>query len=218
MNQTLIIVPTVNERENLPRVAEKLLSLPVGVDMLVIDGNSSDGTGKVADELAAKHPEIHVIHEQKKSGLCDPSGEWAGAFKKTVENFAQSGNAPSTATPAPAGSGAAAPPPPPPAPAAQSKLTGLDAGKAILGNTISGRRDNEDYADYYSPDGKLTALSGGEIELGRWTLEGDLLCTDFPSEGKICYRVDVLGETVTFIDKDGTGFRGTILKGNPKNL
>ncbi len=49
MNQTLIIVPTVNERENLPRVAQKLLSLPVGVDLLVVDGNSSDGTGAVAD-------------------------------------------------------------------------------------------------------------------------------------------------------------------------
>jgi len=69
MNQTLIIVPTVNERENLPRVAQKLLSLPVGVDLLVVDGNSSDGTGAVADELAAKHPEIHVIHEEKKNGL-----------------------------------------------------------------------------------------------------------------------------------------------------
>ena len=69
MNQTLIIVPTVNERENLPRMAEKLLSLPVGVDVLVVDGNSSDGTGNIADELAAKHPEIHVLHETKKNGL-----------------------------------------------------------------------------------------------------------------------------------------------------
>jgi dolichol-phosphate mannosyltransferase len=69
MNPTLIILPTVNERENLPRVAQKLLSLPAGVDVLVVDGNSSDGTGKIADELAAKHPEIHVLHEQKKNGL-----------------------------------------------------------------------------------------------------------------------------------------------------
>lgn len=69
MNDTLIIVPTVNERENLPRVAQRLLALPVKVDMLIMDGNSSDGTGQVADELAAEHPEIHVIHETKKSGL-----------------------------------------------------------------------------------------------------------------------------------------------------
>jgi len=67
--QTLVIVPTVNERENLPRVARTLLSLPVGVDILVVDGNSTDGTGQMADELAAKHPQIHVLHEPKKSGL-----------------------------------------------------------------------------------------------------------------------------------------------------
>ena len=69
MNDTLIIVPTVNERENLPRLAQQLLSLPVKVDLLVVDGNSPDGTGKIADDLAAKHPEIHVLHETKKSGL-----------------------------------------------------------------------------------------------------------------------------------------------------
>lgn len=69
MNPTLIIVPTYNERENLPRIVQRLLSLPVNVDLLVVDGNSSDGTGKTADELAAKHPEIHVLHEAKKSGL-----------------------------------------------------------------------------------------------------------------------------------------------------
>jgi dolichol-phosphate mannosyltransferase len=69
MNPTLIIVPTYNERENLPRMAERLLKLPVPVDLLVVDGNSPDGTGKIADELAAKHPEIHVLHQEEKNGL-----------------------------------------------------------------------------------------------------------------------------------------------------
>ena len=69
MNSTLIIVPTYNERENLPRMAQKLLSLPVAVDMLVVDDNSPDGTGKIADELAAKHPHIHVLHQEEKNGL-----------------------------------------------------------------------------------------------------------------------------------------------------
>jgi dolichol-phosphate mannosyltransferase len=69
MNQTLIIVPTYNERENLPRMAEKLLSLPVGVDMLVVDDSSPDGTGQIADEWAARHPQIHVIHRKEKDGL-----------------------------------------------------------------------------------------------------------------------------------------------------
>jgi dolichol-phosphate mannosyltransferase len=69
MNETLIVVPTVNERENLPRLAQRVLSLPVKADLLVVDGNSTDGTGQIADELAAKHPDIHVVHETKKSGL-----------------------------------------------------------------------------------------------------------------------------------------------------
>jgi dolichol-phosphate mannosyltransferase len=69
MNQTLIIVPTYNERENLPRMVEKLLSLSVPVDMLVVDDNSPDGTGKIADELTAKHPQVHVLHRSEKNGL-----------------------------------------------------------------------------------------------------------------------------------------------------
>jgi dolichol-phosphate mannosyltransferase len=69
MNQTLIVVPTYNERENLPRIAQRLLSLPAKVDVLVVDDSSPDGTGQVADELAAKHPEIHVLHRSEKDGL-----------------------------------------------------------------------------------------------------------------------------------------------------
>jgi len=69
MNQTLIVMPTYNERENLPRMAERLLALPVAVDLLVVDDNSPDGTGQLADELAVKHAKIHVIHRQEKNGL-----------------------------------------------------------------------------------------------------------------------------------------------------
>ena len=69
MNQTLIIVPTYNERENLPRMAEKLLSLLAKVDMLIVDDNSPDATGKIADALALHYPEIHVLHRDGKKGL-----------------------------------------------------------------------------------------------------------------------------------------------------
>ena len=69
MNKTLVVVPTYNERENLPPLAQRLLGLPVKVEMLVVDDNSPDGTGKVADELAAKNPAIHVMHRQEKNGL-----------------------------------------------------------------------------------------------------------------------------------------------------
>ena len=69
MNQTLIIVPTYNERENLPRMVQKLLSLPVKVDVLVVDDNSPDGTGKLADALVQQHPEVNVLHRPGKNGL-----------------------------------------------------------------------------------------------------------------------------------------------------
>jgi dolichol-phosphate mannosyltransferase len=68
-SDTLVIVPTYNERDNLPPLAARLLALPVPVDLLVVDDNSPDGTGKVADGLAAKHPQIHVLHRAEKDGL-----------------------------------------------------------------------------------------------------------------------------------------------------
>ncbi len=68
-SKTLVIVPTYNERDNLPPLAARLLALPVPVDLLVVDDNSPDGTGKVADALAAKHPQIHVLHRTEKDGL-----------------------------------------------------------------------------------------------------------------------------------------------------
>ena len=67
--ETLVIVPTYNERENLPALAARVLALPVQVDLLVIDDNSPDGTGQIADALAAAHPQVHVVHRLEKSGL-----------------------------------------------------------------------------------------------------------------------------------------------------
>jgi len=68
-SKTLVIVPTYNERDNLPPLSARLLALPVPVDLLVVDDNSPDGTGEVADALAAKHPQIHVLHRAEKDGL-----------------------------------------------------------------------------------------------------------------------------------------------------
>jgi len=69
MSRTLVITPTYNERDNLPRIAEQILALPLAVDLLVVDDNSPDGTGHLADELAAAHPTIHVLHREAKNGL-----------------------------------------------------------------------------------------------------------------------------------------------------
>jgi dolichol-phosphate mannosyltransferase len=83
MNETLIVVPTYNERENLPLLVNRLLSLPVPVDLLIVDGNSPDGTGKIADDLAVKHPEVHVLHETEKRGL---GRAYIGSFKWALQH------------------------------------------------------------------------------------------------------------------------------------
>src|SRR5690349_13691885 len=69
MNRTLVVVPTYNERENLPALVQRLIALPVSVDILVVDDNSPDGTGKLADELETRHACIHVLHRTEKNGL-----------------------------------------------------------------------------------------------------------------------------------------------------
>ena len=69
MNRTIVVVPTFNERENLPPLTQRILSLPVKVDLLVVDDNSPDGTGKIADQLAAEHASVHVLHRKEKNGL-----------------------------------------------------------------------------------------------------------------------------------------------------
>jgi dolichol-phosphate mannosyltransferase len=69
MNKTLVVVPTFNERENLPLLVQRILALPVPVDMLVVDDNSPDGTGKLADGLAAEKTAVHVLHRTEKNGL-----------------------------------------------------------------------------------------------------------------------------------------------------
>jgi dolichol-phosphate mannosyltransferase len=83
MNKTLVVVPTYNERENLPPLAKRLLALPVPVDLLVVDDNSPDGTGKVADELASRHDSIHVLHRREKNGL---GRAYIAGFKWALEN------------------------------------------------------------------------------------------------------------------------------------
>jgi dolichol-phosphate mannosyltransferase len=71
MSKVLVVVPTFNEAENLPKLAQELLSLPVpGLEMLVVDDNSPDGTGKIADDLAVQHQgRVHVLHRAGKQGL-----------------------------------------------------------------------------------------------------------------------------------------------------
>jgi dolichol-phosphate mannosyltransferase len=65
-----VIVPTYNEAENLPALVDALLALPLDLSVRVVDDNSPDGTGQIADELAAKYPgRVDVMHRSGKLGL-----------------------------------------------------------------------------------------------------------------------------------------------------
>lgn len=71
MPTVMVILPTYNEAENLPLMIDAILALQLAnLRMLVVDDNSPDGTGQIADELAAKHPDtISVLHRPAKEGL-----------------------------------------------------------------------------------------------------------------------------------------------------
>ena len=69
MGDALVIIPTYNERDNLPRIVPQVLEQDVRLEVLVVDDASPDGTGRLADEMAAREPRLHVVHREGKHGL-----------------------------------------------------------------------------------------------------------------------------------------------------
>jgi dolichol-phosphate mannosyltransferase len=67
--EALVVIPTYNERDNIERLTRALLALPADLAVLVVDDNSPDGTGQIADEIAAREPRLRVLHRAKKAGL-----------------------------------------------------------------------------------------------------------------------------------------------------
>src|SRR4051812_18633654 len=67
--RTLIVTPTYNEKENLPRFLDAVRGAFPEADILVVDDNSPDGTGDLADTIAAKDSHIRVLHRAGKLGL-----------------------------------------------------------------------------------------------------------------------------------------------------
>jgi len=81
--EAVTIVPTYNERENIESLVGEILNLPLTVDVLIVDDNSPDGTGEVADRLAAAHQgQVHVLHRPAKLGL---GTAYIAGFKKALE-------------------------------------------------------------------------------------------------------------------------------------
>lgn len=81
---TLVIIPTYNEKENLPLIVGRLLQSVPSVNVLVVDDASPDGTAEVAESLAKKDEEqrIHVMHRQGKGGL---GGAYIAGFRWGLE-------------------------------------------------------------------------------------------------------------------------------------
>jgi dolichol-phosphate mannosyltransferase len=83
MPQTTVVMPTYNEAENLPLMLDALLALPVDLHVLVVDDNSPDGTGAIADRFATEHPaQIAVLHRKEKGGL---GPAYLAGFKRAIE-------------------------------------------------------------------------------------------------------------------------------------
>ena len=84
MPQAVVCLPTYNEIENLERMIEALA--PLGVRVLVIDDNSPDGTGELADRLAAERDWLSVLHRDRKEGL---GPAYIAGFRKAIESDAE---------------------------------------------------------------------------------------------------------------------------------
>lgn len=67
--KSLIVIPTYNERDNIVPLVEQVTGVAPATDILIIDDNSPDGTGQIADELHMRDPRVHVLHRPGKLGL-----------------------------------------------------------------------------------------------------------------------------------------------------
>jgi len=82
-----VVTPTYNEAENLPKLVSALFSLPLDLRVLVVDDNSPDGTGRIADELTSAYPgRVDVLHRPGKQGL---RSAYLNGFQKTLDGDSQ---------------------------------------------------------------------------------------------------------------------------------
>ncbi len=83
--QTIVIVPTYNEADNIDDLVSQLLALPVDLGVLVVDDNSPDGTGELVDHWAERHPDrVFTVHRSGKLGL---GTAYIAGFKRAMGEF-----------------------------------------------------------------------------------------------------------------------------------
>ena len=105
---------------------------------------------------------------------------------------------------------------------AQTKTTGAEAWKALIGNTIVGKSEGgADLVEYYAPDGGVRQKIVGSPDKGTWTLKGDKVCLKYETdddEEPDCYAIAVEGDNLVYTDDEKNNLPFKILKGNPNNL
>jgi len=79
----LVIIPTYNEKENINKIIPLVLEQDQDIEVLVVDDNSPDGTGKLVEEIQSSNPRIKLIRREKKSGL---GTAYLAGFKYALEN------------------------------------------------------------------------------------------------------------------------------------
>ena len=84
--KSTVIVPTYNERENIVTLVPELLALPVGLHVIVVDDNSPDSTGLIAEQMAARESRVSVIHRPGKLGL---GTAYIAGFKRAMTTGAE---------------------------------------------------------------------------------------------------------------------------------
>lgn len=81
--RALIIFPTYNERENIEKIVHAVLPLDPRINVLIVDDNSPDGTGDIADRLSKSEDKVFVLHREEKQGL---GKAYIAGFKWAIEN------------------------------------------------------------------------------------------------------------------------------------
>ncbi|MBD3257725.1 glycosyltransferase [candidate division GN15 bacterium] len=81
--RALIIFPTYNERDNIEKIVHAVLPLDLRIHVLIVDDNSPDGTGEIADKLAENEKNVYVLHREAKEGL---GKAYIAGFKWAIEH------------------------------------------------------------------------------------------------------------------------------------
>lgn len=134
----------------------------------------------------------------------------AGGLHLSAAASAQTAEAP-PASPPPAAAPTEAPQP--------SALKGAAAWQQLVGNTVVAQGRGGGYTEYYAADGAVQHLDSDGKSSGKWSVEGDKICFDFPEEDdRSCVEVESDGKTGTFTDEDKSRDTFTVLPGDAKHL